>query len=76
MAKRIADLCSENQLSLAALTEACGLETSRVEAIVAGRWTPSPNERARIAAVFNLPVDEILWGHKTPIQHLWGHGET
>jgi hypothetical protein len=24
--------------------------------------------------VFGLTRDQILWGHKTPIQHLYGHG--
>ena len=46
----------------------------RVAAIVLGRWTPSPQERDAIAAVFGLTRDQIVWGHKTPIQHLYGHG--
>jgi hypothetical protein len=52
------------------------LESNRALAIVEGRWTPSPAERAKIAAVFAVTPDEITWGHKTPIQHLWGHGPT
>lgn len=74
MAKSVAELCQEQSLSLAALHERCGLEASRVMAIVEGRWTPSPRERERIAAAFAVGVDDISWGHKTPIQHLWGHG--
>ena len=31
-------------------------------------------ERQRIAAVLGVPVENISWGHKTPIQHLYGHG--
>jgi len=45
-----------------------------VQAIVLGRWTPSPAERTTIAAALDVPVEEIAWGHKTPIQHLYGHG--
>ena len=36
--------------------------------------TPSPDERDRIAAVFGLTRDQIAWGHKTPIQHIYGSG--
>jgi hypothetical protein len=45
-----------------------------VTAIVLGRWTPSPEDRDAIAAVFGLTRDDIAWGHKTPIQHIYGQG--
>jgi hypothetical protein len=45
-----------------------------VTAIVLGRWTPSPQERDAIAAVFGLTREQIAWGHKTPIQHIYGQG--
>ena len=47
---------------------------ARVLAIVLGRWTPSPAERDQVAAVFGLTREQIAWGHKTPIQHIYGHG--
>ena len=31
-------------------------------------------QRDAIAAVFGLTRDQIMWGHKTPIQHIYGHG--
>ena len=31
-------------------------------------------ERQKIAGVFNIPIDDIVWGHATPIQHLYGSG--
>lgn len=40
-----------------------GLSVDRVEAIALGRWTPSPAERAKIAAVFGVEVGMISWGH-------------
>ena len=40
-----------------------GLSAQRVRAIAEGRWTPSPQERASIAAAFGVNVDEISWGH-------------
>jgi transcriptional regulator with XRE-family HTH domain len=39
------------------------LDVERVAAIAEGRWTPSPDERAQIAAAFGVPVAEISWGH-------------
>lgn len=45
------------------IAERSGLRPERVEAIAMGRWTPSPQERERIAAAFGLHVDEISWGH-------------
>ena len=49
-------------------------EKRRVQAIVLGRWTPSPQERDAIATAFGLTRDQIAWGHRTPIQHIYGHG--
>lgn len=74
MSTTVADLCKQREITIAELTTQCQLEESRVLAIVMGRWTPSPTERERIAQVFNVPIDEIAWGHKTPIQHIYGHG--
>jgi transcriptional regulator with XRE-family HTH domain len=76
MPTTVAQLCQEQQVALDELVRRSGLEESRVQAIIEGRWTPSPDERRRIAAALNAPVEEIVWGHKTPIQHLWGHGPT
>jgi transcriptional regulator with XRE-family HTH domain len=74
MVKSVADLCCELNITIADLAQRSGLEDGRVMAIALGRWTPSPAERQKIAAVFGIGVDEIAWGHKTPIQHLYGHG--
>ena len=45
------------------LAERSGLPEERVEAIALGRWTPSPQERLRIAEAFDVPVDDVAWGH-------------
>ena len=74
MTKSVADLCDEHGVTIDTLSERSGLDANRVAAIAEGRWTPSPTERAKVAAVFGVTVDQIAWGHKTPIQHLWGHG--
>ncbi len=74
MTRSVADFCHEQSITVAELARRSGLDESRSTAIALGRWTPSPSERQTIAGVFNVAVDQISWGHKTPIQHLYGHG--
>ena len=45
------------------LAERANLTNERAEAIALGRWTPSPTERQRIATAFNIPGEEVSWGH-------------
>ncbi len=72
--KNIDQLCIEAGIDARQLAARAGLDEGRVAAIVLGRWTPSPDERDQIAAVFGLTRDQIAWGHKTPIQHIYGSG--
>jgi transcriptional regulator with XRE-family HTH domain len=72
--KSVEELCVQNGLSHKQLAEKAGLDEQRVLAIVLGRWTPSPAERDKVAAAFGLTREQIAWGHKTPIQHIYGHG--
>src|SRR5262245_54331141 len=74
MPSTVAELCESQKISLAELVTRSGLEEGRLSAILLGRWTPAPAERQKVAAASGVSVDEISWGHKTPIQHLWGHG--
>lgn len=67
-------LCLEHGLNAEQLAQRSGVDVQRVTAILLGRWTPSPQERDAIAAVFGLTRDQVSWGHKTPIQHIYGHG--
>ena len=70
----VSDLCEHEGLTAALLAERAGLELPRVQAILEGRWTPSPAERDKIASVFGRRREQIAWGHKTSVQHLYGHG--
>ena len=72
--KSVEELCIEHKIDVKKLAELSSLDESRVLAIVLGRWTPSPAERDRIAGAFGLTRDQIAWGHKTPIQHIYGQG--
>ncbi|MGE3805577.1 MAG: helix-turn-helix domain-containing protein [Gemmataceae bacterium] len=68
------ELCQEQRLTLKELADKAALDIKRLQAIVEGRWTPSPQERDRIAAVFGLTREQIAFGHKNPITHVYGHG--
>lgn len=76
MSRSVHDLCVENKMSVERIAEQSGLEPGRVQAIYLGRWTPSSSERDRIAAVFGISREDISWGHRTPIQHIYGQGPT
>ena len=74
MTSSVHEICVEKNITLEQVAERSGLDLSRVQAIYLGRWTPSPAERDKVAAVLSVARDEITWGHKTPIQHIYGHG--
>ncbi|MFP6614713.1 MAG: helix-turn-helix transcriptional regulator [Pirellulales bacterium] len=74
MTLSVVELCKQQKITTEQLAERSGLDGQRVLAIMMGRWTPKPEDRQKIASVFGLSVDEITWGHKTPIQHIYGHG--
>jgi hypothetical protein len=72
--KTVEQLCREQGIDARRLAELSGIDEQRVVAIVLGRWTPSPQDRDRIAAVFGVARDQIAWGHKVPVQHIYGQG--
>ena len=72
--QKVDELCLEHRIDVRQFAERSGVEETRVMAILLGRWTPSPEERDAISAVFGLTRDKIAWGHKTPIQHIYGQG--
>jgi transcriptional regulator with XRE-family HTH domain len=74
MTKSLAELCTEHQISVKQLIENTGIDDHRLTAIFMNRWTPSPYDRKKIAKAFKVEVDDITWGHATPIQHIYGHG--
>jgi transcriptional regulator with XRE-family HTH domain len=70
----IDELCAQHGLTPKQLADRAGLDERRVRAIVDGRWTPSPRERDQVAAVFGLTRDQIAWGHRAVVDHIYGHG--
>ncbi|MEO2015098.1 MAG: helix-turn-helix transcriptional regulator [Fuerstiella sp.] len=61
--KTVDMLFEESDLWIEDVAERSNLAEERVEAIALGRWTPSPDERSRIAKALSVSVDEVSWGH-------------
>ena len=72
--KGIAEWMVDRGIDLAELVAGSGLEKKTVEAVVKGQYTPSPQQRQRLAAVLRVGVDEVVWGHAVPVVHVYGHG--
>jgi hypothetical protein len=72
--KSVAQWMVERGVEMAGLVAASKIEQRVVEAIVQGRYTPSPDQRERLARALGLAAEEIAWGHVTPVEHMYGHG--
>jgi len=72
--KSVSQWMVERGLSLDDVVAAAKLEERVVQAIVAGRYTPSPQQRERLSAALGVAPDQIAWGHVTPVESLYGHG--
>src|SRR5262245_25480139 len=70
----VTDWLAERGLSLDALEEASGVDRKVLSAIIAGRYTPSPAQRERVAAALGVAKEQIVWGHTNEVTHLYGHG--
>ena len=74
MSISVQKLCEQEGVSLLSLAERSGLDLKRLQTIYRGQWTPSPNEREKIAQALGTSSDEIAWQHTTPIEHFHGPG--
>jgi transcriptional regulator with XRE-family HTH domain len=61
--KSIDLLIEETGYTLEDIADRSGLSIDRIQAIAVGRWTPSPEERKKMAAAFKVPIEQISWGH-------------
>jgi lambda repressor-like predicted transcriptional regulator len=64
----------ERGLGLEELLAGSGLERKVLDAILQGRYTPSPQQRQRVAGALGVHPDEITWGHVNEVSHVYGHG--
>ncbi len=74
MALTVKEHSAKKGLSMLEVADRSGLDLPKVRAIFLNRWTPSPSEREKISKALEVPIDDIAWGHDTPIQHIYGHG--
>jgi len=72
--KSVAQWMAERGLPMGDLVTASRIEQRVVEAIVQGRYTPSPDQRERLATALGVAAEQIAWGHVTPVEHMYGHG--
>ena len=72
--KSVAEWMAERGLGLRELIAASSLDDRVVEAIACNRYTPSPEQRRRLAAALAVEADQIAWGHTAEVQHVYGHG--
>lgn len=62
------------RMQVAELIESTGLDSRVVESIVNGNYTPSPQQRDRIAAALGVERDDVQWGHSVAVDSMYGHG--
>ncbi|HYT91754.1 MAG TPA: hypothetical protein VEL76_23775 [Gemmataceae bacterium] len=72
--KSISEWMSERSLTLDELLAASLLDRKILEAIVHGRYTPSPQQRQRVAAALGVEAAQVAWGHTASVEHIHGHG--
>jgi hypothetical protein len=72
--RTIADWMAERGFGLPELLAASGLDAKILQAIVEGRYTPSPEQRRRVAAALGVEPGSVAWGHTAPVEHIHGHG--
>jgi ribosome-binding protein aMBF1 (putative translation factor) len=65
---------TERRLSVAELVAVSQLQSQVVEAILQGRYTPSPQQRETLAKALGVSVEQIAWGHVAPVEAMYGHG--
>jgi hypothetical protein len=61
-------------LTVAEVVAASKLPAEVVEAILQGRYTPSPQQRESLAKALGVEVEQIAWGHVAPVEAMYGHG--
>lgn len=61
--RTVEHLFEQTGLTIEEIAARAGLAPDRVAAIADGRWTPSPQDRERIAVAFGVRVEEVSWGH-------------
>jgi hypothetical protein len=74
MTKSVTDWMADRSIGLEQLLAASTLDKKVLEAIIKGRYTPSPQQRRRVAVALGVDPGQVLWGHTTQVDHMYGHG--
>ena len=72
--KSLAEWMAERAIGVDQLLDAAGLDRKILTALVNGRYTPSPQQRQRLATALGVGPEQITWGHVNPVEHVYGHG--
>lgn len=72
--KTVAEWMAERGLTLEQFGETARLDDRVAAAIAAARYTPSPEQRRRVADALGVQVEQIAWSHQNPVAHVQGHG--
>jgi hypothetical protein len=72
--KTIAEWMAERGTGEADLVASSALDKRVVSAIVHGHYTPSPQQRQRLAAALGVGPEQVAWGHREQVNHMYGHG--
>jgi len=74
MTKSVTDWMADRGIGLEQLLAASTVDKKVLDAIIHGRYTPSPQQRRRVAAALGVDPMQVLWGHTTQVDHMYGHG--
>ena len=72
--RSVSQWMAQRGIGVSDLVAASQLDQRVVEAIVQGRYTPSPEHAQRLATALGVAAEQIAWGHVVPVEHLYGHG--
>jgi hypothetical protein len=72
--KTASEWMAERGMGLAELVAASALDDRVAAAVVHGRYTPSPEQRRRLAAALGVGPEQVAWGHVAQVEHIYGHG--
>jgi hypothetical protein len=70
----IADWMTTQNLGIEELLQRSALDRKVLQAMIEGRYTPSPQQRLRLALALGVSVEQVLWGHTAQVDHMYGHG--
>jgi hypothetical protein len=72
--KSLAEWMADRAIGMEQMLDAADLDRKVLAALVNGRYTPSPQQRQRVAAALGVHPEQISWGHTAPVEHIYGHG--